>query len=363
MLNPGKKTKLVALGLSLISLSVIAGCNVHSMQPELDPPKVKSSIEESSPSTNFILRQEASQLFFSNERVGWVVSNGALYRTTDSGKHWQFLYRTDPTHSVQVFFTTEQEGWMAINQWSGKHNHLLLRTSDGGKTWRRLLNLESPIFTVNFVDNRTGFVRDRWDYLRQTKDGGNKWTELGFPEGEQHLSLFEGLQYFFFVTEKQGWGYGSSIWRTQDGANTWSEVVDDKKINGMLSSACFVDDKHGWIVGSGREIWRMTDGNTWQRASNIPVAQGPVEAISKELPSSLYSVNFINTKEGWIAANDRTVLHSTDGGDTWEIISRWSCNIRALRFLSRTEGWAIDEDGQLLRTTDGGRSWSTQELP
>jgi photosystem II stability/assembly factor-like uncharacterized protein len=238
-----------------------------------------------------------------------------------------------------------------------------MRTKDGGHTWDKLLNLESPIYKIDFVNDRIGFVRDRWELMRRTSDAGKTWTEMGFGEGEDMMSLFEGLQGFFFLTPKEGWGCGSSIWHTSDGAETWTEVVPDQKIKGMLESAAFVDDKHGWIVGKGRQVWKMTDGKTWQRATNVPPADGPPEEISKQLPSNLYSVSFVNSQDGWIASNDKTILHSSDGGDTWEIISRLSSNIRALRFLTRTDGWAIDDQGHLLRTTDGGRSWSVRALP
>jgi len=107
----------------------------------------------------------------------------------------------------------------------------------------------------------------------------------------------------------------------------------------------------------------MTDGSTWQRVVNIPAAQGPPEEITKRLPSDLTSVSFVNDKDGWVAADDKTVLHSNDGGANWEVVSRLSNGIRALKFVSETEGWALDVEGRLLYTIDAGRSWIVHSLP
>lgn len=341
----------------VIGLLVIANCASRSAPLSPNVPSPNASLAESSSATTYRVRQEASQLFFLNNTAGWAISKGIVYRTLDGGDSWLALHTFEPTHSIELIFANQHEGWATVNEWSGQHRHLVLRTGDGGRTWSKQLNLESPIYRIDFVDDRTGFVRDRWDDLRQTSDRGKTWEPLGFPEGETHLGLFEGLQYSFFITEKEGWGYGTSIWHTSDGAKTWSKAVADERIRGVLRSAAFVDSKHGWIVGSGREVWRMTDGSTWQPAENVPPPQGSAEEISRELPSDLSCVSFINDKEGWIAANDKTVLYSSDGGANWVVVSRLSTNLSALRFLTNTTGWAIDYDGHLLKTTDAGRSW------
>ncbi len=176
------------------------------------------------------------------------------------------------------------------------------------------------------------------------------------------LEMFEGLRYFFFVSDNEGWGYGSGIWHTTDGAHTWTQVVGDDKLKGVLSSAVFLDAKHGWIIGRARQIWRTTDGISWHLATKIPPAQGPPEEITKQLADDFNSITFISAERGWIAADDHTILSSKDGGESWQSISRLPNSLTAVRFLTENNGWALDNNGGLMHSLDGGRTWTVQPL-
>lgn len=353
------------LSLSLLTLLVLAStaCSVGRSESSATVGNGNSHSAINA-ATSLRLRQEASPLFFLDDKVGWVVSNGRIYGTTDGGNRWQLLHRiSSASATVAVLFANQNDGWATVNDWSGKHDHLVLKSDDGGRTWRQLVNLQSPIYRIDFVDDRLGFVRERWELIHRTTDGGQTWEELNLPDQPENSYAFQGLQYFFFLTSDEGWGYGSAIWRTSDRGQTWNVVVSLDKTKGVLDSSCFVDTTHGWIVGEHRQIWHMTDGKTWQLVKDIPPAQGPPQEIGNELPHHLYSVTFVNQMEGWVAADDKTVLHSRDGGVTWEVMARFSVRILALRFVSGTEGWALDDDGHLLHTVDAGRTWNTQVLP
>ena len=78
----------------------------------------------------------------------------------------------------------------------------------------------------------------------------------------------------------------------------------------------------------------------------------------------LTSVRFVGPDEGWVAGG-AVILHTSDGGATWEIqLGDPESSDRPytqLRFLSRTVGFAAQStsvgDHKLLRTTDG-QNWS-----
>ena len=337
----------------------MCGCQIKDA-----PRNITIATEVRSPNiSRSTLRQEAAPLFFLNESVAWVVSAGAIYTTVDGGDHWQLRYRSnDASDTIEILFANTTNGWATINNWSGSHYHLVVKTTDGGRAWREVLNLESPIYRIDFVSDRIGFVRDRWEPIRRTSDGGHTWRELNLSDEAEVSYPFEGLQYLFFLTPKEGWGYGSAIWHTVDGGETWDTVASPQKLNGMLDSACFIDRTHGWIVGKGRQIWRTTDGKTWQRVIDIPASQGPPEEITKQAPNEFNSVSFINSDKGWIAGNDKTILQSTDGGNSWSVIAVLTNSARAIRFLTDTNGWALDTKGQLLHTLDGGQTWNIQPL-
>ncbi len=59
-------------------------------------------------------------------------------------------------------------------------------------------------------------------------------------------------------------------------------------------------------VGEYGHILLSTDGKTWQQA------QVPSQA-------TLTSVYFLNSRLGWAVGHDATILHSQDGGESWQV--------------------------------------------
>ena len=133
-------------------------------------------------------------LLFADERTGWVMmalacssasSWGALYRTTDGGKHWSKL--PQPPVWGDIGFLKSGFGWLVGGP---LHNQLWL-TRDGGLSWLRSaakLSAEADdpsrvLFSpVKFKDERHGLLtvnltyEDRSSLLTYiTKDGGVSW--------------------------------------------------------------------------------------------------------------------------------------------------------------------------------------------
>ena len=61
-----------------------------------------------------------------------------------------------------------------------------------------------------------------------------------------------------------------------------------------------------------------------------------------------------------------TLLHTTDGGKTWELIDMtdyvdWTTQLNCIYFIDKNDGWLVGERGICLHTTDGGENWDTVE--
>ena len=83
------------------------------------------------------------------------------------------------------------------------------------------------------------------------------------------------------------------------------ETVSESKWQGSFSDVFFVDAQHGWIVGSSATILHTNDGGTTWNQQPLP------------LDAELKKVRFINPQIGWAVGENGTVLKTTDGGQTW----------------------------------------------
>lgn len=101
------------------------------------------------------------------------------------------------------------------------------------------------------------------------------------------------------------------------------------------------------IVGERGHILISADGETWQQA------QVPVQ-------SSLNSVFFVNEKQGWAVGHDVTILHTVDGGQTWQLQNfqpELDKPLFDIVFQDDLNGVAVGAYGLMYRTSDSGKTW------
>ncbi len=100
-------------------------------------------------------------------------------------------------------------------------------------------------------------------------------------------------------------------------------------------------------VGEHGHIILSSDAINWQQAS-VP------------LQTTLTSVFFINSKLGWAVGHDATILHTLDGGLTWQIQQHQPELEKPLLdivFKNPNDGIAIGAYGLFFRTHAGGKTW------
>lgn len=106
-------------------------------------------------------------------------------------------------------------------------------------------------------------------------------------------------------------------------------------------------------VGSRGHILLSSDGKTWQQVAV------PVDVL-------LTSAFFLDERLGWVVGHDAAVLHTTDGGRTWALQhfnAEKNEPLLDVIFLDAQNGFAIGAYGLFLQTRDGGASWTPLASP
>lgn len=82
------------------------------------------------------------------------------------------------------------------------------------------------------------------------------------------------------------------------------------------------------------------------------------------LRDDLFSVSFPSTQEGWACGRWGTILHTSDGGKTWQPQeSATDYTLSAIYFIDTRQGWAVGDQGAILHSADGGVHWVKQKSP
>ncbi len=142
---------------------------------------------------------------------------------------------------------------------------------------------------------------------------------------------------------------------TSDNPETQSgkwEVVRGSQGDSFYRGLFSVDQHDGWIVGDAGRILHTNDGgDTW-------------ESQRSGTQSSLYSIVFVDRLTGWASGGSNTIIHTTNGGISWTSQGPPSDTAKgylSIFFVDKQTGWAVSNYGDIVSTRDAGTTWSYQK--
>ena len=150
---------------------------------------------------------------------------------------------------------------------------------------------------------------------------------------------------------------GSQIRYENSKKDFWT--VQNTGLSGeLICDISFPDRQNGWAVGIlGNVIHTSDGGKTWERQAS-------------GTKRHLFTVHFPDSNNGWAAGDVMTIIHTADGGKTWEpqtVQQSTDENVFAAEviyngvfFHDANEGWLVGEFGSIYHTMDGGRNWENR---
>jgi len=165
-----------------------------------------------------------------------------------------------------------------------------------------------------------------------------------------------------FVNAKDGWMTGTNnvIRHTDDGGITW-RAQDSRILDfGRWWDVSFISPTQGWICGYSRAVER---GQTIHWGAILHTTDGGrTWNLQKRLNDIPLIIQFFTTKKGIALGGGGTVFQTMDGGKTWEEHPHlfWGA-VYGGYFVNLNEGWVVGN--RVFHTTDGGKTWEDQITP
>lgn len=126
-----------------------------------------------------------------------------------------------------------------------------------------------------------------------------------------------------------------------------------RAVNSILTDIVPVADKFYVSAGERGHILLSNDGANWQQ---MPVP----------MQSNLNSIYFADEKHGWAVGHDASILHSSDGGQSWVIqqfLPELDKPLFDVFFKDAIHGIAVGAYGMFYRSSDGGKTWQSEFHP
>lgn len=296
------------------------------------------------------------------------------------------LFMVAPRWSLQTSGVTARlRGVSAVSErvaWASGSGATVLRTADGGATWRKL-NVTSEALDfrdIDAIDVRTAYVLSIGNgpasRIYKTTDAGATWT-MQFKNDNPKVFL----DAMSFWDENNGIVFGDSvdgqfyILMTDNGGRTWSRVSTTALPPALQNEGAFAASgtniavfgkTHAWIgtgAGAKARVLRTSDrGRSWQIA-DTPLAAGASAGI--------FSIAFRDAKNGVVVGGDYrkeqeavdNLAITDDGGATWKLAKGLSGYRSVVAYVPVTKTPALIALGPTGGdySLDGGQTWSPIE--
>jgi photosystem II stability/assembly factor-like uncharacterized protein/dienelactone hydrolase len=125
-------------------------------------------------------------------------SNALILKTSDGGKTWKKVYQSNrPFEGTwKASFPTEKIGYVTIQSYNPDPNvkqQRIAKTTDGGNTWQEINLVEDANareFGIGFIDENHGFV-GTMDTGYETKDGGTTWSKVNLGMACNKIRIYK----------------------------------------------------------------------------------------------------------------------------------------------------------------------------
>ncbi len=263
-----------------------------------------------------------------------------LYKTTNGGRSWRLMGLKNTERIARIAINPQNPDIVFVaalgHLWGPNEERGLFRTTDGGKTWEKVL----------YVDQNTGCSDVAIDPENPDIVYAGLWQLRRYP-------------YFFYSG-----GKGSGLYKSTDGGKTWIRLTNSGKNNGLpkgelgrvaLTISPVNGDVYALIESKKTALYKSSDqGQTWEKISSTAQVQERPFYFANILADPVDSN--ILYKPGFL------MYYSHDGGKTFSLIQVNGGNIHPdvhTVYVNKRNNKIIyiGTDGGLFISTNGGDTW------
>jgi len=198
--------------------------------------------------------------------VGRVGSPANILISHDGGETWTSRsMNADCKMLFDIKMINKNTGFAcaATNEDISQSNALILKTTDGGATWKNVYQSKRPFETTwkaSFPNDLVGYVTIqsynpdatvKQQRVAKTTDGGNTWVEINLTEDATAREFGIG-----FIDENHGFvGTMNSGFETLDGGKTWSKTDMGRACNKIRIYRTANKKIYGYAIGVNVYKW------------------------------------------------------------------------------------------------------------
>lgn len=288
-----------------------------------------------------------------------ILAAGLLLFTTNAQAQWVMQSSGTTSNLFGLKFYDENNG-IAVG-WAGSSSDIL-RTTDGGKSWKKTTVPNTLLFSVDYIDQGTVLIAG-YDagcgcgLIKKSTDGGATWEAKNDRFVTESFGLYNVIMY-----GNKGYvsGYNGAIVRTDNGWGSGYTLGNTGTASEVFRVLEMTAGDTGFAAGGSSfsvmdHLYRTTDGTDWEMIKDMSGA------------FSIGSLYFVTGSTGFMVGSNGmpVIMKTTDAGQNWT--EKYTGTNSSLLVLDaalapdKKTGFAITSGGELLRTDDEGESWKQEQ--
>jgi photosystem II stability/assembly factor-like uncharacterized protein len=279
--------------------------------------------------------------------------DGVVYRSDDSGRHWQRLSPGFPRRGVSLDeLVVTPAGVLLAGYWEVQGSGGgVARSVDGGRTFTLLEGIRGePVRALAISpSNPYILVAGSMNGVFRSMDGGRTWRRIT-PEGHPDLRNVGSVTVDPTNPQIIYVGTWHLPWKTTDGGRMWQPVpvgmIDDSDVMTLT-----VDRSNPRTVFATAcsGIYRSADAaQKWSRIRGIPSSSRRTRAFAQS-PDDINRL-YAGTTEG--------VWMSEDGAGTWRLVTRDDLVVNAVLALPGGIVLLGTDGAGVVRSDDAAATWA-----
>jgi len=295
-------------------------------------------------------------IFAVDENVAYSVpsNSSGIGKTTSGGAIWDYipLPQEYNNYGVSMVYAINKDTlFVPIFSFTGSGNTYILKSTDGGQTWRNVLEgkqLGTSFFNViHFFDELNGVVQGdpvNGEFeIYITNDGGENWTEIDGTNIPDAVNNEYGTVGYFYGNENYIWYFTTKgrVFRSLDKGQTWTvqEFItptnfgDPENNDVTYFAGAFLSNGIGTLVENYYEFtstdtivhkyyyYSTDNGDTWTQfypQENISISQIRVLIDTQFNFESFIAVGngiFLGSGNQWVPLTDYYKLFNISSAD------------------------------------------------
>lgn len=267
-----------------------------------------------------------------------VTVGDGLYKTSDGGSTWNKMgfEKSERIAGIQVNPENSNEVYVAVMGalWSDNEDRGLYKTTDGGKTWNKILYVDKTTGCSDLIIDPKNpntlyaafweFRRSAWSFnsggnnsaLYKSTDAGKTWNKIhnGFPKGKLGriaVAVAPSNSNILYAVIESEQDKDKGLYRSEDGGATWKQTNGDfgLVVRPFYFSRIAIDPRNADVIVKAGLFGSISrdGGKTFKNL-------GPMHA-------DIHDIVFdVKNSDRLYVATDGGVYRSWDGGTTMEIV-------------------------------------------